>query len=201
MANANELSVLDQFYENLQLAVELGNDRATADLHRFENLSVDQKLDLESFFNGYRELNFSTLENDNTLRDGDFSLERSLGVFASLISSTSNRHIQSSDEFKFAGISITRTKVSGSYEATTGAGATRILSHQCIVEHNYDPLAQVNSEKQDSYVSSGNATFLCRVQVRLGVPTPWGQINWSDRTASQGVVGNGNGVVINQGWM
>ena len=51
------------------------------------------------------------------------------------------------------------------------------------------------------YSNYGNATFLCAVEVKRGVPSPWEQISWSTKNATQGVVGDGNGNVINQGWM
>ena len=124
-------------------------------------------------------------------------------ALTALSPSTANaeqRYIESTDSFSVAGVTISETRVTGTYEVENGA-ATAINSHSCDVTRDYDPLAKISSEKSDAYVSNGEATFLCSVNVQRGVPTPWEHVNWSNKTQLQGVVGNGNGDVVNQGWL
>ena len=168
---------------------------------KLENLSFSQREELERYFNGERKVDLETVKGGKLSVDGDFSREVKTGASLTNYAVGGQKFIQSSSEFKFAGISITKTKVSGSYNTEPGVGATQILSHQCTVEHNYQPLTKVNTQKGDAYANGGEATFLCSVEVTRGVPTPWGDVNWSTRNATQGVVGNGDGVVVKEGWM
>ncbi|MDK8532199.1 hypothetical protein QP900_08820 [Corynebacterium marquesiae] len=200
-AAEENVSVLGEFASNLRMSAEDGDRQAMSDLSKFEQLSSDQRSELEAFLEGKRVPNLNYGEGETVATDGDFSRELKTSPSVTFYAAGGSKHIESWDEFKFAGISVTKTKVSGSYETKPGVGATRILGHQCTVVHNYQPLTQVKTDKSNAYTSGGNATFLCAVEVKRGWPSPWGRISWSTKNATQGVVGNGNGKVINQGWM
>lgn len=200
-APEENISLLEAFASNLRVAAEQGDRQAISDLSKFEQLPSDKLSELEAFFEGKRFPNLNYGEGETVATDGDFSRELKISPSMTYYAGDGEKYIESSDEFKFSGISVTKTKVGGSYETKPGTGATRILGHQCNVVHNYQPFSEVKTDKSDAYVSSGNATFLCSVEVKHGVPSPWGRISWSMKNATQGVIGNGNGDVINQGWM
>lgn len=201
-ATAEEnVSVLEEFASNLRMAAEDGDRQAMSDLSKFEQLSSDKRSELEAFLEGERVPSLSYGEGETVALDGDFSRELKTSPSVTFYAAGGEKYIESTDEFKFAGISITKTKVSGSYETQPGVGATRVFGPYCDVVHDYQPLTEVKTNESNAYVSDGNATFLCAVEVKRGVPSPWGRISWSTKNATQGVVGDGNGNVINQGWM
>jgi hypothetical protein len=82
----------------------------------------------------------------------------------------------------------------------SGVSATSITSYSCIVDANYDPFSTVTSSKNSAWVSLGRATAECKVTVKRGTPTPWGQVTFSTRSNIQYVTGNGSGAVTAHGW-
>lgn len=115
------------------------------------------------------------------------------------LAATQTYSVWATSAFLFAGIKISETKVAGTYTASGGT-ARSILSYSCTVTRNYDPLAEVSTDKSGSYIASGQATMECRVRVRRGVPTPWGQVSWSTKEAIQYLRANGYGGVVAHGW-
>ena len=111
----------------------------------------------------------------------------------------STRTVSAWQSFLFAGITISKTSVRETYYYS-GANATTIASYTCVVDANYDPFSSVSVAKAGAYVSAGKATAECRVTVKRGVPTPWGQVSWSTASNVQFVTGNGSGSVTSHGW-
>lgn len=101
--------------------------------------------------------------------------------------------------FAFAGIKLTETKVSETYEYS-GTTARRMLGYSCTVVRNVQPFTQVSTSKNSGYISGGQATATCKVVVNRGVPTPWGTIAWSTYSAVQRLSARGNGAVTFNGW-
>lgn len=101
--------------------------------------------------------------------------------------------------FAFAGIRLTETKVSETYEYS-GSTARKMLGYSCTVVKNVQPFTQVSTSKNSAYVSGGQATAKCKVVVKRGVPTPWGTIAWSTYSAIQRLSAKGNGAVTFNGW-
>lgn len=101
--------------------------------------------------------------------------------------------------FAFAGIKLTETKVSETYEYT-GSTARKLLGYSCTVVRNIQPFTQVSSSKNSGYISGGQATSTCKVVVKRGVPTPWGTIAWSTYSSTQRLSARGNGAVTFNGW-
>lgn len=111
----------------------------------------------------------------------------------------STKTVSAWQSFTFAGITISKTTVRVTYEVSSGK-AKKVASYSCIVNANYDIMAEVSSSKDGSWVSSGKATAECNVTVKRGAPTPWGQVTWSTASNVQFVTGSGSGAVTAHGW-
>jgi hypothetical protein len=117
-------------------------------------------------------------------------------LFAS--AATYSVHSTADESFYFAGILISRTRVWADY--TTGSGVVKsVQNYGCQVLNNYDIFSTISTSKAGQSLSGGSATFLCNVVVKRGVPTPWGTISWSTRTALQYLSVNGSRVT-GHGW-
>lgn len=195
---------------------------AAADIERFDNLSNSQRQELARYLTGELEVVTPIAQSpqlgdgtSTTIREGNFTwktVEKSAtgedllalqpvsgkGQF-STTATTTVKSIWATQYFTFAGIKISETKVSGSYNVRSSR-ATGIRSHTCNVVRNYDPFSGVSTSKNASYVSGGRAVFECLVSVKRGVPTPWGHISYSTRENVQYARGTGAGRVDAHGW-
>lgn len=113
--------------------------------------------------------------------------------------SAASRTSSGTQWFAFAGIRLTETKVSETYEYS-GSTARKLLGYSCTVVRNIQPFTQVSSSKNSGYISGGQATSKCKVVVKRGVPTPWGTIAWSTYSSIQRLSARGNGAVTFNGW-
>ncbi|WP_430867434.1 hypothetical protein [Demequina aurantiaca] len=213
--DTGESASLAEFRSDLAVDAARGDSEAKNSLYKFDNLSTDERSDLAAYFLGEspedispdaREISY--LKGSTEIVEvGDFTWE-TLSPTATKLSQeptvvakaaiSGSKSISNTSTFKFAGVTITKTKVSGSYEYT-GGSATKTLTYACTVVQNYQPFSDISTTKNGSYVSGGTADFGCKVVVKRGVPTPWGTIAWSTKEAIQFVRGNGNGVT-SSGW-
>ncbi|MFT4156497.1 MAG: hypothetical protein QM630_00990 [Microbacterium sp.] len=188
-------SALEQFRANLT---------SSADIAAFDALTAAQQTELSAYLLG--ETDPLAELSDSSARSGDFELRKSTTTTltqpkatASATAAAATRTVSAWQSFLFAGITISKTTVRETYYYS-GANATRIASYSCVVDANYDPFSTVTSSKSGAWVSSGRATAECRVTVKRGVPTPWGQVSWSTASNIQYVAGNGSGSVTSHGW-
>ncbi|RKR75655.1 hypothetical protein [Frondihabitans australicus] len=74
-----------------------------------------------------------------------------------------------------------------------------LTDYGCQLVKNYDPFSSISMSKQSGILSGGKATYKCYVVVKRGVPSPWGQISTSTRSAYQYMTAAGSGVTAH-GW-
>lgn len=202
--------VLTDFRDVLVQRAEVIGSEGVAELEQFDSLDGTQRNELANYFLGVDgsvapgDAAALTVEGGTTvLTDGDFTWESveapnaASGIVAR--AATSTKSTWATQWFKFAGITISETKVSGTY-TVSGGKATKVNSYACTVVQNIDPLASVTSSKNAAYVSGGKATMECKVKVKRGVPTPWGHVSWSTKEAVQYLRATGAGRVEAHGW-
>lgn len=103
------------------------------------------------------------------------------------------RSIWGTQWFKFAGITMTETKVWGKYK-TNGTRVTSVVDYGSNLVRNYQPLTSVQVNNQSAVISGGSVTFKAKVRVDRG-PAPWIGFNWSSKEQYHSVTGNYNGAV------
>jgi hypothetical protein len=195
------------------IRAELVASGDAADVEAFDRLDSGQRGELTSYFldpavaSAVAADSIESVLGPATVRaNGDFEwgeAEPSAGVpdqtgNAAAIRAAS-RSSWGTQWFAFAGIRLSETKVSMSYEYS-GTTARKMLGYSCTVVRNIQPFTQVTTSKSSGYVSGGQATAKCKVVVRRGVPTPWGTIAWSTYSAIQRLSAKGNGAVTYNRW-
>lgn len=186
------------------LAEFRANITSAADAAAFDALTDDQRSELASYLLGETD---PLAELSAEGRSGNFELRtektasqtKQTAPDYAVSARTATRTVSAWQSFLFAGITITKTTVRETYYYS-GANATSIASYSCVVNQNYDPYSTVTTSKDGAWVSSGKATAECKVTVKRGVPTPWGQVTWSTASNVQYVTGNGYGTVTSHGW-
>lgn len=209
--NTNKDIVLNNFRNNLKEKARYGNKDNIEQLKRFDKLNANQRDELADYFLGNIFINTPQSSNyshqssqDDIVTRGNFTWETertsdsTSGIETRATKST--KHVKATQWFKFLGITISETKVSGTY-LVSGGKAVSIKSYACTVLQNLDPLANISSSKNGSYISDGKATMECKVVVKRGAPTPWGGLNWSTREGIQYLTANGQGKVEEEGWL
>lgn len=218
---ATERSALDAFHASLTDGVAAGADGAADNLDAFNSMTADESLGLAQYLTGETELSPVTPSDDATVSeagtvtvatDGDAQWvteaesTRSVAGQAKLgqtraaaaAAATYNVHSHADESFVFAGITVSKTRVWADY--VTGSGVVKsIRDYGCQLVQNYEPTAEISTVEQSKSLSGGKATFKCKVTVKRGAPTPWGQITWSTRQAYQYMSVNGPGVYAH-GW-
>lgn len=191
------------------IRTELVASGSTADVAAFDDLSAEQREQLASYF-----LDVSVaaeVEADATLTSRDSAVVLENGDFAwgedeSVIvgedprsSRAASRTTWGTQWFAFAGIKLSETKVTMTYQYS-GSNATKMLGYACAVTKNIQPFTEVGSSKSSGYISGGQATAKCKVVVKRGVLTPWGTVAWSTYSAFQRLSAKGNGAVTANRW-
>lgn len=191
------------------IRTELVASGSTADVAAFDDLSAEQREQLASYF-----LDVSVaaeVEADATLTSRDSAVVLENGDFAwgedeSVIvgedprsSRAASRTTWGTQWFAFAGIKLSETKVTMTYQYS-GSNATKMLGYACAVTKNIQPFTEVRSSKSSGYISGGQATAKCKVVVKRGVLTPWGTVAWSTYSAFQRLSAKGNGAVTANRW-
>jgi len=195
------------------IRAELVASGASSDVTAFDHLSAEQRHELASYFLDPAVASAATAASDErvlgleTVRTsgdfewgevdpaGDVQDEDGAGVGTRAASRSS----WGTQWFAFAGIRLTETKVSMSYEYS-GTTARKMLGYSCTVVRNVQPFTQVTTSKSSGYISGGQATAKCKVVVKRGVPTPWGTIAWSTYSAIQRLSAKGNGAITYNRW-
>lgn len=182
---------------------------STADVEAFDSLSAEQRGKLASYFldttvAAQVEGDATETSQDSTvvLENGDFAWgeDGSATAEESLRSSrASSRTTWGKQWFSFAGIRLSETKVTMTYQYS-GSNATKMLGYGCAVTKNIQPFTEVRSAKSSGYISGGQATAKCKVVVKRGVLTPWGKVAWSTHSAFQRLSATGNGAVTANRW-
>jgi hypothetical protein len=103
------------------------------------------------------------------------------------------RSIWGTQWFKFAGITMTETKVWGKYK-TSGSRVTSVVDWGSYLVRNYQPLTAVQVNNHSAVISGGTVTFKAKVRVDRG-PVPQLGFNWSSKEQYHSVTGNYNGAV------
>lgn len=186
---------------------------AASEVATFDRLSADQRLELASYFldpavasavtaaAGAKVLGPGTVRTRGNFEWG--AVEPSLSAQdddrAEGGARAASRSSWGTQWFAFAGIRLTETKVSMSYEYS-GATATKMLGYSCTVVRNVQPFTEVRTSKSSGYISGGQATAKCKVVVKRGVPTPWGSIAWSTYSSIQRLSAKGNGGITANRW-
>lgn len=186
---------------------------ASSDVQVFDHLSAEQRHELAAYFLDPAVASAATAASDERVfgpeavrasgdfewgevdTSGDMQDEDGVGVGTKAASRSS----WGTQWFAFAGIRLTETKVSMSYEYS-GTTARRMLGYSCTVVRNVQPFTQVTTSKSSGYISGGQATAKCKVIVKRGVPTPWGTIAWSTYSAVQRLSAKGNGAITYNRW-
>jgi hypothetical protein len=195
------------------IRAELVASGTPSEVAAFDHLSADQRHELTSYFLDPAVAPATTASSDEkvlgpeTVRtSGDFewgALEPSGVAQDEGAPGTGTRAASRSSWgtqwFAFAGIRLTETKVSMSYEYS-GTTARRLLGYSCTVVRNVQPFTEVRSTKSSGYISGGQATAKCKVVVKRGVPTPVGTIAWSTYSAVQRLSAKGNGAITANRW-
>jgi hypothetical protein len=183
---------------------------AVADVAAFDQLNADQRDELASYFLDPAVASAVTADSTESAlgpvivrTNGDFEwgeVSAEQGQEGDAASSrAASRSSWGSQWFAFAGIRLTETKVSMSYEYS-GTTAKKMLGYSCTVVRNIQPFTQVSTAKSSGYISGGQATAKCKVVVKRGVPSPWGTIAWSTYSAIQRLSARGNGAITANRW-
>lgn len=192
--------VLEEFRAGLSDRIASGVDGAEAELALFDQLTDAQRDELTSILvSDGAVLTQPTEESTVTVEtptevvstDGDLTWTEETGV-TGVAARAASRGVWHESTVAFAGITLNKVKVSGNYEYS-GGKATKVLGYSCVVLEALGPTQQVTSKKNTAYISGGKAYFKCKVTSRWGVPTPWGQISWSQRESIQFVRGGAAG--------
>ncbi len=204
-----EEQALDDFRNQLAAASSV---EARDDLARFDSLSATDRQTLERYLTGETSPWAITPSPRATTRVNGTTRVVTDGA-ARWISTVSDGHPEtppargatysvhsSADEtFTLVGITISKTRVWADYR--TGSGiVTNLVDYGCQLVSNYDPFSKIKVSRQSGILSGGQATYKCSVLVERGVPTPWGQVNTTTRSAYQFMRVAGRGISAH-GWM
>lgn len=165
-------SYSDQIEETVDDLEEKGGGKKT-----FENLDVEVALE-EVTNPEISNSNFTTYAASNSV------LTRSVSVTTTV---------------KFLGLTMSKTKVAGRYQAKNNR-ATKVLSTGCTVQANNNPLESISSKKNSAYISNGKASFECKVVVTRYALVKNKRTKLSTRSGIQYVTGSGAGKVLSKGW-
>ncbi|WP_416393244.1 MULTISPECIES: hypothetical protein [unclassified Curtobacterium] len=194
------------------IRAELTASGASSDVAALDRLNADQRRELTSYFlepdaaaaaladSAERVLGPKTIRTSGDFEWGavDAASGAVLGE-GSAESRAASRSSWGTQWFAFAGVRLTETKVSMSYEYS-GTTAKRLLGYSCAVTRNVQPFTEVQTSKSSGYVSGGQATAKCKVTVKRGVLTPWGTVAWSTYSAIQRLSAKGNGAITANRW-
>lgn len=195
------------------IRADLLTSGAAGDVAAFDHLTPDQRDELASYFldasvasevvSGSRShlLGLTTVQTNGDFEWGATDAGASPADHNGdpLTTRAASRTSSGTQWFAFAGIRLSETKVSETYEYS-GTTARKLLGYSCTVVRNIQPFTEVKSSKSSGYISGGQATAKCKVVVRRGVPTPWGAIAWSTSSSIQRLSARGNGAVTYNGW-
>jgi len=184
-----------------------------SDITAFDRLSADQRHELASYFLDPSIASAATAAADErvlgpeTVRtNGDFEWGETepsgagqAGNGVGVGTRAASRSSWGKQWFAFAGIRLTETKVSMSYQYS-GTTARKMLGYSCTVVRNVQPFTEVRTSKSSGYISGGQATAKCKVVVKRGVPTPWGTVAWSTYSSIQRLSAKGNGAITYNRW-
>ncbi len=179
---------------------------ATADVVRFDALSTTQREELADYLVGE---SYSVTpppnavpDSNGALRVGDFSWAQPAGGNSSNAKSRI-KSMQGGQTFSFAGIVLIEVVIDLNYSVSSQPpyGVSGVAGYDCFVTKDYDVLAEVSSVKSSAFVDgTWEIEARCKVTVKRGVPTPWGQITWSTKEQLHFLRGDNAGYVVDHGW-
>lgn len=178
---------LAQLEKNLKQAAQTGDSTAQQSLAAFSKMTQAQKDELSSVMVNEGVVSAAQRAGSGVTMSETKDCQQPM---AAAKSATYNVTSRCDKEFKFAGISITKVRLTGTY--VTGQG--RVLRTTGVapsVIHNYEPGASIAFSNNSHRVSGGQGYFQTTVTVTRNI-FGW---NHSTRSANQQLVTNGPGVV------
>lgn len=203
----SEMSVV----QDLASRLAGGDEEAHRDLERLNAMTDAERKRLGLFLTGENATDYARPDGVTTLsRDGRSIRKLGDAEWVTETSETTTRtadstrvakynvHSSADETFKFAGISLTKTRVWGDY--VTGSGKVlKTTGKGSQVLHNYQPLTEISTFDYAPLLSGGKALFRAKISVRRG-PAPWLGGSWSTKEGIQYFRANGPGVYAH-GWM
>ena len=178
---------LAQFESNLKQAARGGDSTAKESLAAFSKMTQAQKNELSDIMVNDGVVAAAQREGSGVVMSEIKDCQQPM---AAAKSATYNVTSRCDKEFKFAGISITKVRLTGTY--VTGQGRVlRTTGVAPAVIHNYEPGASISFSNNSHRVAGGKGYFQSTVTVTRNI---FG-LNHSTRSANQQLVTNGPGVV------
>lgn len=187
---------VEQFANILEQEVTQGNMEAANDLKELNNLTPSQKDALEKYLSTGGEIESNEIEVTTEVFQGTETGEDT----SAFRTTTRTRNIWGTQKVKIGRLTLSETKVSGSYSTRNGR-PVRILRHNCTVVKNIQPFTHATSKPSSKYISGNKVIFLCQVTATRKIPHPWGKYQISQRSAQQILAGDGSGRVVRNGWI
>lgn len=178
---------LAQFESNLKKAAQKGESTARESLAAFNRMTQAQKDKLSNIMVTEGVIAAGARAGSGVTVSETKDCQQPM---AAARAATYNVTARCDKEFKFAGVSITKVRITGSY--VTGQG--RVLRTTGIapyVLHNYEPGASISFSNNSHWASGGRGYFQSTVTVTRNI-FGW---NHSTRSANLRLVTNGPGVV------
>lgn len=178
---------LTQFENNLKKAAQAGDSTAKESLTAFGKMTQAQKDQLGSIMVDEGVVAAAQRAGSGVTMSETKDCQQPM---AAARSATYNVTSRCDKEFKFAGISVTKVRLTGTY--VTGQGKVlRTTGVAPTVLHNYEPGSSIAFSNNSHWVSGGKGYFRTNVAVTRSL-FGW---NHSTRSANLQLVTNGPGVV------
>lgn len=192
-----ELRILDELTQKIATAAMAGDETAKESLSALGMLHKEQKTELARILldEGIIQASQRPGSGVEVVRTGECTAPAERVRSRALLRSTYNVTANCDAEFRFAGVSVTKVRLIGTY--VTGSGV--VLSTNgatASVVHSYEPGASLSFGNFSHYVSGGRGYFQTTVTVTRSI-FGW---NHSTRSANLRLVTNGPGVV-SCGWV
>lgn len=192
-----ELRILDELTQKIASAAMAGDETAKDSLSALGMLDMEQKSELAGILldEGIIQASQRPDSGVEVVRTGECTSPAAGGGSRAMLRSTYNVTANCDEEFRFAGISVTKVRLTATY--VTGSGV--VLSTNGATGygvHSYEPGSSISFSNFSHYVSGGRGYFQTTVTVTRSI-FGW---NHSTRSANLRLVTNGPGVV-SCGWV
>lgn len=174
---SDQRAAIEQLEGSLENAAESGNSNAASSLKALNDLSGQEKAELEEYLTSGKDM-FSLAEESESIQvESDIDVSNS-GDRQLMATSSSNRHTATcTNTVSFAGIDMTKIEASGTY-TMTGTQITSTNSMSMRTVYQYEPFASTSFSNYSHEIVGGSAQFTGTVTVERGAG--W---NWSTRSA------------------
>ena len=192
-----ELRILDELTQKIASAAMAGDETAKDSLSALGMLDREQKSELAGILldEGIIQASQRPDSGVEVVRTGECTSPAAGGGSRAMLRSTYNVTANCDEEFRFAGISVTKVRLTATY--VTGSGVVLTTNGAtAYVVHSYEPGSSISFSNFSHYVSGGRGYFQTTVTVTRSI-FGW---NHSTRSANLRLVTNGPGVV-SCGWV